>query len=130
MTAIRTQASDFRVTRLTTKRFTFAARLYDAVTGQETGPIDLTGATIRFTAKRRFEDVVPVISKTIGAGITVDGLPTAGNGTLILSASDTAATDPGKITKLVFSLEVTEAGGDVTEIAHGTLVVDPKARLT
>ncbi len=130
MTATRTAPTDLRVTRRTTKSFAIAARRYSETTGELLGPLSLTGASIFFTAKRRFEDtdLNAVITKSVGSGITVTAPATNGDGVLTLLPADTDATDAGKITKLVYSLEVVESNGDVTEIAHGGLIVDPKAR--
>jgi hypothetical protein len=128
MTARRGDPTDFRITRRTTKSFAISARRYDPVTGADIGPLNLTGATVRFTAKRRYQDddASAVITKTVGAGITLDD---AANGlaTLKLVDADTAPADSGKITDLVYSLEVTQTG-ETVEIAYGTLTVDPKAR--
>ena len=126
----RADPTDLRVTRGTTRTFDIAAKRYNP-DGSELGPLNLTGATIRFMAKRRYEDddSKAVLDYAIGSGITVTNAA-GGLATLKISAADTLDADPGKVTKLVYSLEAIEVSGDVNEIAWGEVVIDPKARST
>jgi hypothetical protein len=87
-------------------------------------PLALTGATLRFTAKRRATDPDAdlVISKTTGAGITHDADQVGagkGKATIALVPGDTSAlTGP---TVLVWDLQLQDASTLVQTVASGSL---------
>ena len=95
----------------------FAATLNGAV-------VDLTGASVRFTAKNRPDDadVDAVISKTVGAGIT---LTNASSGLLRVKLAPSDTSGFGGARTLVWDLQARDAAGDVHTLAGGTLRVQP-----
>lgn len=88
-------------------------------------PVDLTGASLWFTAKRSFEhsDAEAVLQKTIGAGITlVDAV--AGRADVKIDAADTAGLEARPV-PLVWDCQLRSASGDVSTVDAGVLVVEP-----
>lgn len=86
--------------------------------------VDLTGADIWFTAKRRLTDADAdaVAQKSIGSGIVVVG--DAADGTVLVTL-DPADTDSlTKQTVLTCDIQLVEADGRVTTVASGTLTVE------
>jgi cyanophycinase-like exopeptidase len=79
-----------------------------AVTREGTA-VDLTGAALRFVAKRRLKDadVDALITKTIGTGITVTD----------------AAAGAAVIMTLQCEVQMVESDGTITTVAQGTLEV-------
>ncbi len=87
---------------------------------------DLTGVLqVRFTAKRRASDLDAdaVISKTVGAGVTITAPATSGYVEVALVPGDTSGEESA--VTLVWDLQVTGAGGDPHTVAFGTLLVQP-----
>jgi hypothetical protein len=68
--------------------------------------LDLTYAAIVFTAKRLPADADPVLSYSVGTGVTVTD-PTGGVCTVSLSAVDTASLSITRDLRLVWDLQVT-----------------------
>ena len=89
---------------------------------EDGGPLDLTGAGIRFTAKRERtdDDTAAVIAKTVGAGITIDADPLSGVCVLAIAATDTSGL--GGTIILPFDLQVTR-GGTSRTVVTGLLAV-------
>ena len=115
--------------RGTDRQFQITAQLRNPDTGVVTGPLDLTGAAISFTAKRSMADLDAnaVITKSVGSGITITNGP-GGLATLALVPADTLPLEQDRISSLVYSVEVVEASGKRSEIAQGVLYVDPKVK--
>lgn len=90
-------------------------------------PVPLTGAAIRFTAKRSLADGDAVFTKTIDDGLTVTDAE-GGRIDVTFNAPDTRDLD-APLT-LVWDLEVTEAGGTVSTPLIGTLRLDADVRET
>lgn len=96
------------------------------VTDQAGTPINITGATSRFTGKLRATDVdaAAIFSKTTGAGITLTD-PTNGVASVTLSDTDTTTKlAPGRTHLLQFDWRVTISGTTMT-VAYGDLLVEP-----
>jgi hypothetical protein len=87
--------------------------------------VDISTATLAWEAKYSYSDLVPVIQKTTGAGISHTN-PTAGLATLRLLPADTSALATDSPVTLVWSLRLF-AGDDVYTVATGLLVVEPAA---
>ena len=62
----------------------------DMTATDDEGPFDLTGATIRWQLAKSATGT-PLVSKSVGTGITIDADPTTGKFVIALSASDTEA---------------------------------------
>lgn len=81
---------------------------------------DLTGATVKFTARQSIVDSAVLFQKTIGSGITITNA-VQGTLTVEIAPADTASlTDESSM--LVWDIEVTR-GGQVFTVAHGDLRV-------
>lgn len=89
---------------------------------EDGGPMDLTGASLRFTAKRAASDadLVAVITKTTASGIVTDADPTTGIAVATVAMADTTALN--RTTTLVWDLQVTR-GGRTRTVLTGTLLV-------
>ena len=77
-------------------------------------PVDLSGATaIRWGIGKAAEDASPLLSKTLGSGITVETGPEAVDNVVrvALAKADTKDLTPGR---LYYELEVAEGGDDWT----------------
>lgn len=85
-------------------------------------PVDLTGAQLWWTAKRRHIDLdsLAVIQKTLGAGITITQ-PTQGKAEVALVPNDTAALES---IALWWDLQGKDGAGKVRTLAAGRLVVE------
>ena len=96
------------------------------LTATVTAPADLTTATaLRFTAKYRHKDHdgSAVFAKTLSDGITVSNATVA-----IITIADTDWEDR-HYDVFVWDLEVRDAAGVVTTLAHGTMqVIDDVTR--
>jgi cyanophycinase-like exopeptidase len=92
-----------------------------AVTREGTA-VDLTGAALRFVAKRRLKDadVDALITKTIGAGITVTDAA-AGAAVIMIDPADTDGFLKGMT--LQCEVQMVESDGTITTVAQGTLEV-------
>jgi hypothetical protein len=84
---------------------------------EDGAPMDLTGATLRFTAKHSAgdADVDAVVAKETGAGIVIDADPETGIAVVTVDAADT--TSLGGFTRLVYDVEVTRGGSTRTVLA-------------
>ena len=92
--------------------------------------VDITGATMNFTAKMRASDADAdkVFQKTVGAGIVLSN-PTNGKATVTLAAADTSALAPGRTHLLRYDWKMT-LSGLTTTVAFGTLLVEPATTRT
>lgn len=82
---------------------------------------DLSGATVKFTARQNINDVMPLFQKTTGgSGITVTNAA-QGELTIEIAPADTASLT-NESSLFVWDLEVTR-GGQVFTVAHGDLRV-------
>lgn len=89
-------------------------------------PYTLAGATITFTVRRSWDEPdPPVVVKSIGGGITVDG---PGAASLLLDPVDTAGWPEDA--RYVWDLQVRTAGGRVYTVDRGTVIVVPAATRT
>lgn len=89
---------------------------------EDGGPMDLTGADVRFTAKSNVsrDDDAAAISKSTVAGVAIDADPTTGICVVTVNAADTE--DLGG-TVLEYDLQVTR-GGKTRTVARGRLTVN------
>jgi hypothetical protein len=87
--------------------------------------VDITGGTMRFTAKisDRDPDSAAVFSKTTGDGIILTE-PTLGEATVTLVDTDTTGLAPGRRHLLRYDCWLTLSGQSVV-VAYGTLLVEP-----
>jgi len=87
--------------------------------------LDITGASLWFTAKNQYvdDDVSAIFQKTIGDGITVVNAA-QGLITILLSPSDTTGLSKVK-TILVYDLQLKDTNSKIYSIASGNLVVEP-----
>lgn len=96
------------------------------ITATEDGsPLDLTGATVRFTAKRDAVDAddAAVIAKTSDTGIAIDEDPTTGVAVITIEAADTE--DLRASATLVYDVQVTRGGRTLTVLAgHLAVIAD------
>jgi hypothetical protein len=89
------------------------------------GAYDLTGAVLRFMAKRSYKDLdaAAVISEdTAGGGVVITDAA-AGKATTSIDAADTASF-PDRTVELVWDLQV-EQGGKKFTADRGVLFVEP-----
>lgn len=84
--------------------------------------LDITGCSATFAAKRSIADSSPLISKTVGSGITIDA-GSGGTGSILLSPSDTSGLEDARVV-LAFSLEVVLSGNTYVPAA-GNLLIYP-----
>jgi hypothetical protein len=102
--------------------FTFTQSVVDAA-GE---PIDLTGAMVTFTVKRKFNDLLPFIQYDTLDGVTVDDSDV----TVTIQPTDTAMLTGTE--RFVWDIEVIYGSGD--EVTYtpmvGRLVVRMDSRLT
>jgi hypothetical protein len=89
--------------------------------------VDLTGATLWFTAKEDWDDLdadAVFQKKTGGLGIAVtDAL--AGEATVTIPGSDTASLD-NEVQTLECDVQLLEVDGTLTTVARGQLVLQPQ----
>lgn len=91
--------------------------------------MDLTGADVRFVAKRAIgdEDDDAFLVKTVGDGIEIDDDPTSGRAVLTIDAADTS--DLTGLERFSFGVRVTRGGSTRTPIS-GRLEVSPDVART
>ena len=108
--------SDIEMTRGDTQVYDIA--VVDPVTGN---PINLTGMTLAFMAKRSRSDsdASAVISKTLGSGIAITNVA-AGLGTLTIDPADTASVV--ETMQLEWDLQLVNAG-QVFTLDSGYLLI-------
>ena len=84
--------------------------------------VDLTGAALRFTAKRKRKalDVDAIIVKTLGDGIVVTD---AANGEAVIVIEPEDTDDFTRQLTLQCDLQMVESDGTITTVADGTLTV-------
>ena len=87
---------------------------------EDGAPMDLTGATVRWTARVRAGDADTVIAKTSSAGIAIANDPTTGVAVLTIDAADTSGFAGRR--DLVWDVEVTR-GGKTRTVLTGVLRV-------
>lgn len=92
------------------------------VVTRSSGPVNLTGAALTFTAKRKINDadIDAIAQKTIGAGITVTDAVN-GEAVITLPPADTDAFT--RDTTLQCDVQMIELDGTITTIADGTIEV-------
>jgi hypothetical protein len=92
--------------------------------------IDLTGGTLRMTAKYQYRDAdnAAVFALSTGSGISVISAP-AGTFTITISPTNTSSL-PFHTVPLVYDIRLTESGGAVDVLAYGTLTVSPNVTVT
>lgn len=112
------------------RSFSFARKRGDTISialtiSRNGSAIDLTGATIWFTAKEAVEDadVDAVFQKTTADGITIDDAPN-GRATVVIEPADTAALGDDPVT-LLCDVQVEEADGTTSTVAEGVLRITP-----
>lgn len=90
---------------------------------------NLTGCSIRFTAKWSYSDAdgSAVFSRTVGSGITVTNAA-GGIATVALAPSNTSSL-PASRTDLVYDIQVTNGSNPFT-VVQGTLSVYPDVSVT
>jgi hypothetical protein len=88
-------------------------------------PVDLTGLTLKWAARRSYGDTEAVIQKETGDGITHTD-PQAGKARLTLLPADTASLAVSTTCTLVWALRLYD-GSDVYTVATGMLVINPVA---
>jgi len=89
-------------------------------------PVDLTGLTLKWAARWKPGDSVPVIEKATGSGIVhIDAVN--GKARLTLVPADTAALAVSSVAILVWALRLYDAS-DIYTVATGLLVIEPAAQ--
>jgi hypothetical protein len=83
-------------------------------------PVNLSGATLRFTAKKSRTDAVPTLSKSTGSGITHTD-PANGQAELTFVPADTSSLYAP--IALIFDVQLTEGTGKVSTIILGVLQI-------
>jgi hypothetical protein len=86
-----------------------------------TTPINLTGAVVAWACARKLSggfSTTPTLSKEIGAGITIIAA-IAGTLEVALAPADTASL----VGRYYHELQVTDAAGNVSTVATGTLTI-------
>ena len=91
---------------------------------------NLTGASIRMTAKWNYTDAdnAAVFSRTIGSGITVTNAA-GGLATVSIAPSNTSSL-PATTTNLYYDIQVTDSGANIYTVAYGVLTVNPDVSIT
>jgi len=95
-------------------------RDFEIPTTRSGSPVDLTGASVRAHFKSDLGGS-PVLQKSLGSGIEIDGDAADGVVVLSIDPADTSALTAA--TTLYFDVELTEAYGRVTTVAEGVLLV-------
>lgn len=99
------------------------ARSFRVTVKDEAGAaVDLTGATIKFQARKHPHSSTAVLSKTLGSGIAVENAA-GGVFRIDIAPADTAALGNWR-QEYLYDVEVTKAGSPVT-VARGTLTIEP-----
>lgn len=105
--------------------YTTSRRLVVTVVDPAGATVDLTGTTIRFMVKRNRDaaDAAAVISKSIGAGVTLASPQTGATKGVAYIAIDPADSAPLNAShRYVWELEATDSVGVIT-LAGGTFAV-------
>lgn len=92
-------------------------RAWTVTCSRSGAPINITGASIVMTGRLRLNDVDKVFSRS---GTVTDALN--GVATVTMLPVDTTSLPP-EDTTLVYDVELTEAGGAVSTVVSGSLVV-------
>lgn len=102
---------------------------FNVAVTQSGAAYNLTGATLRMTAKYNYtdSDAQAVFALTSGTGITVTNAA-AGLATVTISPSKTL-TLPFNQVNLVYDIQVTDAGGNVWTVVDGILYVLPNVSI-
>jgi hypothetical protein len=104
------------------------AKEYEIYVEDDSGPVDLTGRTLRFAAKHSFTDPdPPLIDKSTGNGIThLDQVAaeTKGRAILKLVAADTSSLDPDRTSVLHYQIRLV-IGTDPYVVEAGKLACQP-----
>lgn len=89
--------------------------------------IDLTGYGVRMQARRELADDDPILSLTLGSGITLDDDPTTGVFVIEIDATAMAELDANAL-GLHFDLELVPASDEALAFAllAGRFVIDPE----
>jgi hypothetical protein len=114
---------DMQMIRLDTKEFEFTA--YDG----DSNLLNLSGATVRFTAKwDYFDDDASAVIKLDNGALTGITITDAANGEGIVSIPKTATSSlPTHRSDLVYDLKVKLSNGKEHTVARGALVVLPNS---
>lgn len=91
---------------------------------------NLTGASIRFTAKWNYTDAdgSAVFTRTIGSGITIVSAPN-GTATITFSAANTSSL-PAYPVSLYYDVQVTDGSSNIFTVVDGILNVNPDVSVT
>jgi hypothetical protein len=84
-------------------------------------PVNITGYTSRLQVRETHYSTETITSLTSGNGITLGG--SAGTIDILISASATAAFDPGN---WVYDLEVQSSNGVVDRLIEGSFIITPE----
>lgn len=101
-------------------------RVYSiTLTDADSEPLDLTGVSVTFTAKRSQldSDEDAIISKAVGSGIAVDD-PETGIAVLTLDPEDTEDL-PARTLRLFYDVQVVDAAGVVVTPLMDVLEIQP-----
>ena len=79
--------------------------------------VNLTGYTARMQIRKHTTSASAAVSLTSSSGLTLGGA--AGTVQIVISATATAALDPGRY---VYDLELVSSGGVVTRVLEGSIV--------
>jgi hypothetical protein len=89
-------------------------------------PVDLTGRSITFTAKRSREDAVAFIQKTVGNGITLSPQSGATLGQCVVRLVPADTTGLARYsTALHYDIWLVDAGGQQHQVESGMMIVAP-----
>jgi hypothetical protein len=84
--------------------------------------INLTGYTARMQIRERVESSTALVSLTSSSGITLGGAA----GTVVITITATQTDALPNMKKGVYDLELVSAGGIVTRLLQGEVVVSPQ----
>lgn len=86
-------------------------------------PLDITGASAWFTAKRTTQDgdVDAVFQKTVGTGITITDAP---NGVMLVQLAEADTNTLTKKEILEYDLQIKDTSDGVYTVARGALTVE------
>lgn len=93
----------------------------DLTYNQNDVPVNLTSFSARMQARTSYDSTATVLNLTNGTGITLGG--TAGTIAVQVAATTSAAIGAAQY---VYDLEIESAGGEVTRVVEGTLLVTPE----
>lgn len=83
-------------------------------------PIDLTGCSAALMIRRAYDDADPIVSLSIGNGITING--TAGTFLVTIDSALTAELAPGTA---VYDLKLTDSLGNPVLLIKGNVIILP-----